>query len=354
MKRRSSLQKNGAQVKTPSFQLRIPLRWAYLEERGKNMKKVLLASTVLAMTATVAAAEVTISGNARMGVVYNGDAADNKLQFANRIRVIFTMSGETDSGLSFGATVRADNAVNANRGGNGGSVFISGAFGTLTMGDVAGAAEEVVGDLPEVGYQDLSLGLDLDAADNDILFLTGDGADSSAYASERNPGALYTYSTGGLTFALGLSDGADNEGGIYDAVDVQQEYSVGVKYAVDAYSFSLGYEVSDPSDDESAKHLIVAAEAKFSGVTAKVFYGDGSGALDGLKHYGLGASYKMDALTVHGYVKKTKLSAGFDVTAYGVGAAYALGGGASIQGGLIDNDAPGTKVRADLGVKFSF
>ncbi|MFN3846712.1 MAG: porin, partial [Paracoccaceae bacterium] len=330
--------------KTPPFRLRIPLRRAYLEERGKNMKKVLLATTVLAMTATVAAAEVKVSGNARMGVVYNGDLVSDKLQFSSRIRAVFTMSGETDSGLSFGGSFRADNA-GAAANGSAGSVYISGAFGKLEMGDVVGAAEAVVGDLPEVGFTDLSGGLILSASDNDTLFLTGDG---SIYASANNPGALYTYSTGGLTFALGFNDGYNNATG-----DGTQAYSIGVKYAVDAYAISLGYEVADPDLGASAKHLIIGGEASFGDTKVNAFYGDGSGALAGLKHYGLGVSHKIDALTVKGYVKKTELG-GDRVTSYGIGADYALGGGATVSGGLIDNNAPGSKVRADLGVKFSF
>lgn len=313
------------------------------------MKKVLLATTVLAMTATVAAAEVTVSGNARMGVVYNGDAASDKLQFSSRIRAVFTMSGETDSGLSFGGSFRADNA-GAAANGSAGSVFISGAFGKLEMGDVVGAAEAVVGDLPEIGFQDLTGGLAFSASDNDTLFISGDG---SVYASANNPGALYTYSTGGLTFALGFNDGATNAGGVYTAVSGDQAYSIGVKYAVDAYAVSLGYEVVDPIAGASAKHLIIGGEASFGDTKVNAFYGDGSGAIAGVKHYGIGVSHTIDALTVKGYVKKTEIGAA-SATAYGLGAAYSLGGGATLEGGLIDNNTPGSKVRADLGVKFTF
>ncbi|MDP2082447.1 MAG: porin [Pseudotabrizicola sp.] len=313
------------------------------------MKKVLLATTVLAMTATVAAAEVKLSGNARMGVVYNGDAVSNKLQFSSRVRATISMSGETDSGLAFGGEFGVHDAGPASNG-SAGSVFISGAFGKLTMGDVVGAAEEVVGNLPEVGFQDLSGGLALNASDNDTLFLTGDGA---FYPSATNPGALYTYSTGGLTFALGMNDGATNAGGIYAAVDGVQAYSVGVKYAVDGYSVSLGYEVADPTAGPSAKHLIVGGEATFGTTTVKAFYGDGSGTLASLKHYGIGVTHKVDALTVKGYVKKTEIG-GASATGYGIGADYALGGGATLSGGIVDNNVAGSKIRADLGIKFSF
>ena len=98
------------------------------------MKKILIATTALTLLAGAASAEVALSGNARMGILYNGEDTN----FTGRIRVIFTMSGETDGGLSFGSSIRADQASNGNAGAASGSVFMSGAFGTISMGDVAG------------------------------------------------------------------------------------------------------------------------------------------------------------------------------------------------------------------------
>ncbi|NJS38490.1 MAG: porin [Rhodobacteraceae bacterium] len=66
----------------------------------------------------------------------------------------FTLSGETDGGLSFGASFRADNAAGANAG-TAGSVFISGGFGTLSMGDVDGAANAALGHVDGVGLTGL-------------------------------------------------------------------------------------------------------------------------------------------------------------------------------------------------------
>ncbi|MEY4697508.1 MAG: hypothetical protein RIT14_1936, partial [Pseudomonadota bacterium] len=56
------------------------------------MKKILLATTILVGTAGFAAAEVALSGDARMGIVNNG----TDTTFSSRARVSFTMSGETD------------------------------------------------------------------------------------------------------------------------------------------------------------------------------------------------------------------------------------------------------------------
>ena len=78
------------------------------------MKKLLLATTALTLSAGVAAADpVSLSGDARMGLVYDGD----DVKMTSRARVAFTLSGETDGGLAFGAGFRADNAATA-AGGN--------------------------------------------------------------------------------------------------------------------------------------------------------------------------------------------------------------------------------------------
>ena len=61
------------------------------------------------------------------------------------------MTGETDSGITFGASIRADNAEGGEGGTEGmteGEVFVSGAWGTLTFGDTDAADEQWVGDVP--------------------------------------------------------------------------------------------------------------------------------------------------------------------------------------------------------------
>ena len=78
------------------------------------MKKILFASTALVATAGVAAAEVTISGYAEMGI-FNPSTEDAETQFFTDLDVTFTMSGEADNGLVFGATIDLDEAADAYR-----------------------------------------------------------------------------------------------------------------------------------------------------------------------------------------------------------------------------------------------
>jgi outer membrane protein OmpU len=299
------------------------------------MKKVLLATSILAASAGFAAAETTVTGNARMGVVYTGGNA-SKLAFSSRVRADISMSSETDSGLAFGGSFGVHNA-GAAAAGTSGSVFISGAFGKLEMGDTVSAAEAVVGDLPEIGFTDI--------ANNDTGFITGDN--NGVYSSGTGPQALYTYSTGALTFALSLNDG-ESAGAKAD-----RAYSLGAKYAMDGYSFGIGYEVVNPiAAGANAKMLSLGGEATFGAATVKATYLDGSGAAAGYTEMGLGLTYKMDALTAKAMVKRVKN--GTSTTFYGVGAEYALGGGATLAGGISDNNATGNNTVADIGLKFKF
>ncbi|RUS59663.1 porin [Pseudorhodobacter sp. E13] len=316
------------------------------------MKKILIATTALVATAGVAAAEVAVSGNGRMGVVYDG--AD--LNFSSRIRVVFTLSGETDGGLQFGGSFRADNATGAATG-NAGNVYISGAFGKLAMGDVVGAAEEVIGDLPEIGFQDV--------ANNDVSYLTGDNG-----GSVSGTNALYTYSAGALSFALSMNDGKqaavpagfalNTTTGVIApvaavGVDTANEVAVGVKYSMDAYSVALAHEVSKPVVGGARKHTIIGATGTFADTTVMAFYGAMSGGtLPKQKQYGIGVTSKFDAITVKGFVRNDKTTGLKAVTSWGLGGEYSLGGGASVAGGLADNNVPGSKVKADFGLKFTF
>ncbi|MBF9059609.1 porin [Rhodobacterales bacterium HKCCSP123] len=103
------------------------------------MKKVLFATTALVATSGFAAADVTLSGVAQMGIM-GGENMD--VQFVQDIDVTFTMSGETDNGLTFGAAIDLDESAGAVGTDDAGvAIFISGNFGTLTMGDTDGAMD---------------------------------------------------------------------------------------------------------------------------------------------------------------------------------------------------------------------
>jgi outer membrane protein OmpU len=314
------------------------------------MKKVLLASTALVLSAGVAAADVAVSGDGRMGIISN---FNDDVSFTSRIRIAFTASGETDGGLSFGGSIRADNAggITINNppagvpierddivpGGGvlgvAGSVFISGDFGTLSMGDVAGAPEAAVGDVSGVGLTGLG---DL----NEATYLSNGGA-------QQRSAMRYDYSFGDF----GVHVSADNPVGYPTSADLRTEnetYGVAVTYAGDLFSAGLGWEDSDGV----GSHIIGGVTVDFAGATIKAIYGtaDFDGGGDG-DQYGLSIDYGFGATTLTGFWYTDEDLGGAE--GFGIGAAYDLGGGASVRAGWASNETTNNDA-FDFGVSMRF
>ena len=113
------------------------------------MKKILLASTALVGFAGAAAAEVSLSGYAEIGIK---GGTGMQSQFHNDIDVTFNLTGESDSGLSFGATIDLDEVTSSAEVGGAGSfnkssVWVKGSFGKVTLGDTDGAADWAVSEI---------------------------------------------------------------------------------------------------------------------------------------------------------------------------------------------------------------
>jgi outer membrane protein OmpU len=284
-----------------------------------KMKKILIASTALALTAGMAAAEshtsVALSGSARMGVVYDGsDAA-----FSSRVRVSAAMSGTTDGGLSFGASMRFDqNGGNTDGKANGDStVYLSGEFGKITMGDVGGAADALVGQVDGVGYEGTLDGL------HEIGFI---GTTKTAFYYEKS-------TAGGLTFGIGAGQvGSD-------------ELNVAVKYATDKFTVALGYE-DDSTTGASHNRISASGSVTLGAATVKAKYSSDSAITDD--------AFAVSVSGTFGGVGVTAFYTDFATSQnIGLGAKYDLGGGASIVGGVVSVGATDTTV-ADLGLSFSF
>ena len=214
------------------------------------------------------------------------------------------------------------------------------------MGDVSGAPEAAVGDLSGVGLTGLG---DI----NELVFL-----------SNRNrPAARRDYVTGDH----GLHVSADTPATGVDA------YGVAVTYSAGSLSFGLGYESADiptgaellgvtTTDDIEADHIVGSVTAAFGDATVKVAYGsadldlDAGGSLD-FEQMGISLDYVVGATTLTAFYVAYELEdAGGTIgeaDAFGIGAAYDLGGGASIKGGAVDIDGE-DDARYDLGISMSF
>lgn len=291
------------------------------------MKKVLLASSILALSAGVAAAEISFSGSAVMGLGDNG--AVGGVRSIMETYLTAKASGETANGLAFGfettiATYSTDGGLND----DGTSVYISGAFGKLSMGSVSEADE--VATLADIG------GLSGLGVDNVAERYTGDSS------GRQSHDVNYTYSGGALTASLSAHIGAAGEG---------DGYAAGVKYSFgDAY-VGLGYNDDNIGGANGAGTVTsVYAGGTFGafGVAAmwSQFSPDAVGA--DLDAYGVHVSYTADALTLTAEVADNDQATD---TAYGIGAAYDLGGGASVVGGVANVE---DETVWEAGFSFSF
>ncbi len=328
------------------------------------MKKVLFATSALVLSAGFASAEVALSGDGRMGIIYDG----NDAQFSSRARVRFNLSGESDAGLSFGASFRVDqenyngNQYRSAARGTAGAIWISGTYGKLSMGDTFSASERAIGDLYEVGYTEGSFAGDVE----EISYLTGDGENLG-----QGPNILYEYTINNISLYASASDGVntpwfttvgdstavDADGRPENTADIA--WSLAAKYEAENWWAALGY-----AKHGDAKEVALGGEGKFNGFSVKgVFtkYNDrftGGADSEELKHtIGLGLAYQWDAVLVKGFYRKDKYeyavadSDNFD--SFGIGADYDLGGGAILAGGIVDSDYLDDTV-ADMGIKFSF
>lgn len=294
------------------------------------MKKVLLATTALVATAGFAAADISLSGSASMGLQYteNGGANnnDNDTVVNNEIDFTIAGSGTSDSGVEFGASIDFGNSETdqgeAHDTANDGEVYVSYNGFKVIVGDVGNQLQDGVAD---VGYQ--GIGAD------DLIEGQADRGDYDVNVS---------YSVAGIS--LGASMGSDSED---TAVSVSGEFS--------GVSFGLG--VTDINNDRQVTEL--ALGYTMGAITANATYAtvdfDAAGTAD-LDAYGLSVAYTSGAMTFT--VAMSDTDAANQDANYGVGVAYDLGGGLAVKAGygqLGATTAGGDATAvADLGLTMSF
>ncbi|CTQ49389.1 porin [Jannaschia donghaensis] len=332
------------------------------------MKNVLFASTALVAFAGVASAEITLSGNAEMGLI-SGDggvaSTDNDVEFFTDIDVTFTMSGETDGGLTFGASIDLDESDGSNNDqgiatlnsgpdgifgteddfvttpGSGGAsgafsgrsqggetIFLSGAFGTLTAGDTDGALDWA---LTEVNFNSGSINDD----ETEHAGFNGNSGLDGAYDGQI---VRYDYSFG--DFGVALSAELDDN----DDTDNDAILGIGFKYQLDLggtdIGFGLGYQAAEQEGDD-ADIIAVSLNASFGGgFTAGINYSDFDLGTDDVSgdHIGVGVGYSTGAISANLNYGQYDFDDGTDQDGLGLSVGYDLGGGAVVQLGYGDSN----------------
>jgi outer membrane protein OmpU len=350
------------------------------------MKKVLFATTALVATAGVAAADVSISGSAEMGLVGNGrtvDGVEAQLNntFHQSVDVRFSMSGTTDNGLTFGAVIDLEDATEqANNVDAAGvfadqTVFISGDFGRLTMGDTDGALDFALTEVGAVGS----------IADNETGH-AGYNGNAGLDGFYQGQVLRYDYAIDGFRFAVSaeLDNNGDTDAASGSTAVARQfddaVVGIGVAYSMDLGGGSFGVGAGYQSVGGDADAFGLSANYAVSGLTFGVSmmqWGDtpievdsvgqnNAGAISFLEagnantnhtalladidHIGLGVTYEMGAFAVHANFGEYEVTsaggsattANYDASGYGLAASYDLGGGASLHAGYGNGERSGT------------
>ena len=310
------------------------------------MKNVLFATTALVGMGVAGSAfaeahtGVALSGSAEMGVTYYDDGTNDRAVFHNDIDVTFTLSGATDNGsLTFGATIDLDEVGDGDNLDFENSVFVSGDFGTLSMGDVDSAYDNVHIEVPAGGLSD-----EADVASG------GDPLDGLTPEQLR-----YDYSFGDLTVSasLGLADQQptnDEAGGTSTATD--DAYAVGVAYGTDlgnmAVNVGVGYHDAGTGNEAIAGSLSVGfGDLEVIGSYQAV---EIAGVDDDI--IGVGATYSTGAL---GFGVAYETSDAADIVQGYV--TYDLTGGAELvaAASLVDDQVTGVETtRAGFGIGLGF
>jgi len=271
---------------------------------------------------------------------------DDTTTGVNRFRISFAGSGETDGGISYGISGRAEQSDSSVLG----SQYVSGAFGKIKMGDLGGADKDAAGHIAG------GVGLSGMGSNNEIAY----------QAKDHNLG--YEFSTNGLTVgysqntavqtgsnsAVGLKWSGDMGGtGLTVGVGqskvgtaTQNTMSVAVSMGgltIKAISSSNDNGPATASSDEVRHSTTAGAEKAYAlAVTGA--------ATPDTDHTGVSISYAVDALSVTAYSKTVSTTGSADKDYTGLGFAYNMGG-ATLKAGMVEDNKVSSM---DIGISFSF
>lgn len=294
------------------------------------MKKLLIASTALVASAGFAAAEMSLTGEANMGVKYDSALAANTTRVYNEIDFDVVGSGTTDAGLTFGASVDLDsgyaNGAAATNVGDA-EVFVSGDFGTLTIGNVDAADDDL--SIADVGFD----GVGVDDVVEDLR-----GSDQGNVIADVS----YVYSFGDLELIATFHD-------------IAEDYAVVVNYDFGAFFVGLGYAYDDALGD-AVRTFNLGGDLGMASVEAIYVDSDVAHNVNGVAATtGWGVDVEFDAGAASIIIAIADNDGAAIDASYGIGFEYGLGGGATLAGGIAAIDTnTGTETRADLGVTMEF
>jgi len=363
------------------------------------MKKVLFATTALIATASMAAADVRLSGYGRFGMGYtsgtdvvggsggypsNGNAKNlngvSKTYIVSRMRLQFDVSTETDSGVALGARMRieADNGpgnvqevglLSAPR------FFATVGGFTLGVGNIIGAYEGTPGLYLETrsaggGLDGMQFVSNVGNVNNEYFnwdYFDSDGMGFNGVEALYSAGGFaghisYSSSNGNLATPAPITSGAlTNTAGAVG----RERTAINVSYTWNDWTAAVAYQDSNYRFEDKTLVTLAGQLGQFG---LRLAYADNDG-IDKFGIYGnmdIGAASNIVVwVTDEGAVSAAQVLAGRndnrdsvvasnkqEGTSYGINYSYDLGGGASFEAGAQRASHGNTQVQA--GAVFSF
>lgn len=322
------------------------------------MKKALIASTALVLTAGVAAAEVTtakdkatvkLSGLGRTGVVYIEDRDGNDTRIDSRFRLNIQAETSTDQNVVLGGRVRLQwDQGNGERGRNAalnaGVLYVTASGLTVEIGNVGNAYDSLsLLFAPELGAFDTSVG-----ARNGSIFAYA----MDPYDDKDRVGVSAKYSMGAMTLRGSYID--PDQSGLDELQE--EEYSISAEYkSNDRLELEGAYTMNGRGIEDNDIWYVGARYAVMENARVGLNYVNTSNdtSADVGNTITLYGDYTLaDGLTnIEGFVANNNDDDNETDNAFGIGVNYDLGGarlGASVQRDYAQ------KIRADMGVRFDF
>ena len=298
------------------------------------MKKILLATTAAICAGGVASAEVSLSGEGKLGLKYEKDATQ-EWEVISSANVKFTLSGTSDNDMisEFGASFTLDADEGTTEDGILKNPFVvyvgsaAGPFGKIEAGTDLGAGDKKSGGLADAGLD--GLGLD------DLAEIYYGGSGKTLRYDKEIAGA-----------------------GIAISVDLEDAWAIGGEYAIsETVTIGAGY---DRHEVTSAAHSgvndlntlsfgVFGNLDQFSGgflySSRSTTVPTGQAAVADKSAYGFEVGYSLGATTFTAHYGRND---GVDATAedaaeaessgWGVGMSHDLGGGLKFNGGYANID----------------
>lgn len=309
------------------------------------MKKILLASTALVLSAGLAHAQaVRITGEGRMGIQYdeNGFGGGSNWRQENRLTLNFNVSVEADHGLTFGAWSRARMQVaglgTAQSGVFSGSrVWVESNGLKLTFGNQDGAIRGAGVAMGYAGGCGVGYEGGIQCYDDAGLLSVSQGQNSTG--SDNQPMARVDYTFGSTRVAISHARG---NGILPEATEV------GVRSTFDAITVALGYTSNGGANVNFDDVWTVSAayDAGSWGVGAIVANGNS------VTNWSISGNVDLGGGNLYGYVGELASE-----TSYGLSYSYGLGGGANLVVGAEHWDganAGAGRTVGSVGVVFTF